>query len=63
MVLLDKGFYDYEFSTEDAPHEYHEKTPEELHSALAMFGIGTEVPRKPETEEEIQEHIIKQMEE
>ena len=62
MMLVDKGYFDYDYEKVDAPPVYVERTEDEMRDWLAGFGIGTAVPKKPETTEEIQEHIIKQME-
>ena len=61
MILMDKGYYDYDYEQTAAPVEYREKTQEELENALSQFGIGQRP--KPQSEEEIQEYIIKDMEE
>jgi hypothetical protein len=61
-MLLDKGYFDYDFEKIETVEEYHEKTEEELKDILAGFGFK-QFAKKPETDEEIQEHILKQMEE
>ena len=63
MVLLDKGYYDYDFKVVERPApavnwEDTIKSDEEVNDILSAFGLG----KKPQTVEEIQKHIIKQME-
>lgn len=65
MLLLDKGYFDYDFEKVDAPApivnwEDTIKSDAEVQNILSIFGMGK---KKPETAEEIQNHIIKQMEE
>ena len=67
MILADKGYYDYDFEKFGVIEEGKDwaetvRTDEELDSVLNGFGFGRRT-KKPETTEEIQEHIIKQMEE
>lgn len=67
MILADKGYYDYDFEKFGVIEEGRDwaetvRTDEELDSVLNGFGFGRRT-KKPETTEEIQEHIIKQMEE
>ena len=62
MMLLDKGYFDYDFERVEAPDEIvnWEDTvldEEETASVVAMFGIGR---RKPETIEDIQNYLIKE---
>ena len=63
MLLIDKGYFDYDFEKFDVEKpvlwEDTVKTDEELHEMLSGFGFGLG-PKKPETMEEIQKHIIKQ---
>ena len=63
MLLIDKGFFDYDYVQQEENKfidwESTVKTQEELHDLLAGFGFGLS-PKKPETIDEIQEHIIKQ---
>ena len=61
-MLLDKGFYDYDYEPTEAPKVYVEKSGAELKGWLAGFGIGTEVQDEM-SDEEIQEHIINQIKE
>lgn len=59
MILIDKGYFDYDF--QKAPErkaERKEKSREELQNILAGFGFS----QFKKTEEEIQEHILKHME-
>lgn len=67
MMLLDKGYFDYDFEKVEAPEpiidwEDTVLDEEETANVVAMFGIGRHT-KKPETIEEIQEHILKQMKE
>ena len=64
MLLLDKGYFDYDYEKVETHQEIVNwedtvKSDEEVADMLAMFGIGTRM-KKPETMEEIQNHIIKQ---
>ena len=66
MLLLDKGYFDYDYEKVSAPApvvdwESTIRTEEELHEMLAGFGFGVKKKKKPETLEEIQEHVIKNM--
>lgn len=66
MLLLDKGYYDYDFEKTDKPTtvvdwEKTVKSEDEVNSMLAGFGFGQFARKKPETIEEIQEHILKQI--
>lgn len=65
MLLLDKGYYDYDFEkTEpvEKPVLWEDtiKSDEEVRGLLAGFGFSQFKEKKPETLEEIQNHIIKQ---
>lgn len=65
MLLLDKGYFDYDFEKVEKPESITDwestiKSDEEVQNILSIFGMGQQ---KPNTIEEIQEHIIKQMEE
>lgn len=65
MLLLDKGYFDYDYEKQEKKGETvgREKTDEEIRNALAAFGIGQgPEEKKPETPEEVQEYILKQME-
>ena len=60
MILVDKGYYDYDFEKAPEKREPHkQKTPEELRSILVGFGFDHLKEKKPETTEEIQDYIIK----
>ena len=67
MLLIDKGYFDYDYV---APKDEERqilwedtvKSDEEAADIAAMFGIGVK-KEKPQTEEEIQDYILKQMEE
>ena len=65
MLLLDKGYFDYDFAKEDRPEptvnwEDTIKSDEEVNDILSAFGLGKKAPK---TTEEIQDYIRKQMEE
>lgn len=65
MLLLDKGYFDYDYEKPERPEESATfdntvKSDEEVENMLSLFGIGTRSKKKPETLEEIQNHIIKQ---
>lgn len=63
MLLLDKGYFDYDFERtereEVVTYEDTARSDEEISEIMAGFGIGVK-RKKPETLEEIQNHIIKQ---
>jgi len=64
MILIDKGYFDYDFEKVAAPAPNWEDTildEEQTENLLAMFGMGKQ--KKPETTEELQEYIIKQIKE
>lgn len=70
MILADKGYFDYDFEKFGMMEEGKDwaetvRSDEEVDDIMKGFGFGKRVPKgkKPETIEEIQEHIIKQMEE
>lgn len=59
MILTDKGYFDYDYEQTDKPTtvvdwEKTIKTDEEVHSMLAMFGMGKN------KEEYLQSYIIKE---
>lgn len=63
MLLLDKGYFDYDFEKIEAPEPFVNwedtiKSDEEVQDILSVFGLG----KKIKSVEDIQEHIIKQME-
>ena len=62
MLLLDKGYFDYDYEKCERELRWEDtvKSDEEVSSMLSMFGIGTRAKKKPETLEDIQNHIIKQ---
>ena len=67
MLLLDKGYFDYDYEKTEKPAELVNwedtiKSEEEVDGILAAFGM-TANRKKPQTEEEIQGYILKQMEE
>lgn len=62
MIMVDKGYFDYDYERVESPipvvnWEDTVKSDEEVADMLAMFGMR---PKKPQTLEEIQNHIIKQ---
>ena len=64
MILVDKGYFDYDYEKVEKPTPIVDwedtiKSDEEVRSILTMFGMGGAV-KAPETLEEIQNHIIKQ---
>lgn len=64
MLLLDKGYFDYDFEKTGPDENVVDwldtvKTDEEVAEMLSGFGFGIG-PKKPETLEDIQNHIIKQ---
>lgn len=63
MMLLDKGYFDYDFVKTEAPVIWEDtiKTDEEVNDILSMFGLGNK--NKITEQEDIQKHIIKQLEE
>lgn len=70
MILADKGYFDYDFERFgmlEKGQDWSEtvRSDDEIEQIMSGFGFGKRVPKdkKPETVEEIQEHIIKQMEE
>lgn len=62
MLLLDKGYFDYDFEkvAREVKWEDTVKSDEEVADMLSMFGMGPKARKKPETTEEIQNYIIKQ---
>lgn len=63
MQLIDKGYYDYDYERVEKPEEKMDwadtvKSDEEVQDMVALFGFGRK--KKPETDEEIQEYLIKQ---
>ena len=64
LLLADKGYFDYDYEKfgilEDGK-DWAEtvRSHEEVEAIASSFGFGT---KKPRTTEEIQAHIIKQME-
>lgn len=65
MMLVDKGYYDYDFErvkakVKQALYEDTVKSESEVRSLLARFGIGKP---KEETLEELQEMAMKQLNE
>ena len=66
MILMDKGYYDYDFEKTEKPAptvDWNDtvKTDDEVHGILSAFGPWAN-KYKPKTTEDIQEHIIKTME-
>jgi len=67
MMLLDKGYFDYDYEKTEKPEEQVNwedtiKSDEEVDGILAAFGMKAN-RNEPKTEEEIQDYILKQMEE
>lgn len=62
MMLIDKGYYDYDFEkvTKQVYWDDTVKTEEELDEMLTGFGFGGRTQKKPETIEEIQNYIIQE---
>jgi hypothetical protein len=65
MMLIDKGYYDYDFEhpkakTRQVLYEDTVKSDEETLGLLARFGIGK---RKEESMEELQELAMKELNE
>ena len=64
MLLLDKGYFDYDFEKAEREEivtwEDTVRSDEEIREIMAGFGIGVNRKKKPETLEELQEYIIKQ---
>ena len=65
MLLLDKGYFDYDFEKVEKPVVWEDtiKSDDEVQEMLAIFGLGNKAKKKPETTEDIQNHIINQMKE
>lgn len=64
MMLIDKGYYDYDFDrvkveVKQVLYEDTVKSDSDVRSMLARFGIGTS---KKETLEELQELAMKEIE-
>lgn len=67
MLLLDKGYFDYDYEKQSVEERLEKptwdetvKSEDEVTSLVSMFGIGA---KKPDTEEEIQNYVLKHMEE
>lgn len=62
MLLLDKGYFDYDYQKYEKELRWEDtvRSDEEIRDIMAGFGIGVAKPKKPETLDEIQNHIIKQ---
>lgn len=64
MILLDKGYFDYDHQTVEKEEEQITlwedtvKSDEEAADIAAMFGIGKK--KEPQTEEELQNYILNQ---
>lgn len=63
MIMIDKGYFDYDFEKSEketvVTYEESRRSDEEIRDIMAGFGIGVQ-RKKPETLEDIQNHIIKQ---
>ena len=67
MLLLDKGYFDYDYEKVEAQKEIVNwedtlKSDEEVADMMAMFGFGG-CKKKPETTEEIQEYLMQNIKE
>lgn len=67
-MLLDKGYFDYDYEKVEKSPQFVDwvdtiKTDEEVVDMLSNFGFSHLKKKKPETTEEIQNHIIKQIKE
>jgi len=65
-LLLDKGYYDYDFEKVDAPRapwKEEVKSDEEVRDILVGFGFRHLAEKKPETLEEIQNYLIENIKE
>jgi hypothetical protein len=65
MMLMDKGYFDYDFEKCGMLEEGKDwietvRTDEEIDEIMSGFGFGKRTKKKPETLEEIQSHILKQ---
>ena len=63
MIMIDKGYFDYDFEKSEketvVTYEESRRSDEEIRDIMAGFGIGVQ-RKRPETLEDIQNHIIKQ---
>lgn len=64
MMLLDKGYFDYDYQKVgilEPERDWIEtvRSDEEIRDIVSGFGLGVKA-KKPETEEEIQEYILNQ---
>lgn len=59
-LLIDKGYYDYDYTNKEAttPVIATPLSDDKLHSILSQFGLG----KKEMNDEEIQTHIINNLE-
>ncbi len=63
MMLIDKGYFDYDYEKTKKPQIVEVKSDEEVSDILSnTFGFR-HLQKKQETTEELQELIIKDMEE
>lgn len=60
MLLLDKGYFDYDYEKVEKPITVSstKKSKEWIADRLRKFGLP--VPDEPKSEEELQEYIIKE---
>lgn len=60
MMLMDKGYYDYDYEKVEKPVKWEDtvKSDEEVADMLSMFGLGPKASKKPESEEELRDYII-----
>ena len=63
MIMVDKGYFDYDYEKSEkenvVTYEESRRSDEEIRDIMAGFGIGVQ-RKRPETLEDIQNHIIKQ---
>ena len=63
MIMVDKGYFDYDYEKSKkenvVTYEESRRSDEEIRDIMAGFGIGVQ-RKRPETLEDIQNHIIKQ---
>ena len=64
MLLLDKGYFDYDFERSEkeevVTYEDTVRSDEEIREIMAGFGIGVKRKKEQRTLEEMQNYIIKQ---
>ena len=69
MLLLDKGYFDYDYEKVDVAKPVVDwidtvKSDEEVQDIISLFGFGSaKKPKEPETTEEIQEYLMQNIKE